>query len=622
MSKGNGTDGAKSATQEANNRPVLVLAVHGIGDQVRNATVQQVAVQFCRYFGKREIIPLGEFDGNRVQREFQTRGEQFVKGGTQRTFYFQEAYWADIARTIAGESYTLEETKQWASSVVARLEQRDSKSGVKYPLVRQVIEEMVEAIGVLERLTFLADKAGLVKFELNKVLVDYLDDVQVVTEFDKRRREIVDRFAKALESAPSDVDIYIVAHSEGTVVSFLGLLEAMWAEKTPTWLQQVRGYLTIGSPIDKHLVLWPKLFPEGRPVFEPVKTDSETSGDRRIQWRNYYDYGDPVGFELDEARRWLGAEDRRVAAFEFDGKSEKAPDPEHDNGFARYCLPGKAHNDYWADSAVFDHFIGSVIDMPAKPIPKPSDRFWPRPVAYLVSYGLVFLLLFAGIFFSMRSVSSFNQEANLAALNAQGAANAPFATNAHPLSGLELMRDSAGIAFLLVGMTVLARVPRLVDPRLSSKWLWIALGIFATLASLFCQVTSEASRKAMARLPSWALAIEDATELTVITVGLALVIALIAAWTGRKRDVGSKPLLGLAGSTAVTMVLLLLKRDGSSQPSLWPVVLALAGFLYLWWVAILLFDLVFIWHRYIRFGVGPDRLEENCGLKGVGGQRQ
>ena len=35
----------------------------------------------------------------------------------------------------------------------------------------------------------------------------------------------------------------------------------------------------------------------------------------------------------------------------------------------------------------------------------------------------------------------------------------------------------------------------------------------------------------------------------------------------------------------------------------WPVVLSAAAFLYLWWLAIILFDLTFVWHRYIRQGV-------------------
>ena len=34
---------------------------------------------------------------------------------------------------------------------------------------------------------------------------------------------------------------------------------------------------------------------------------------------------------------------------------------------------------------------------------------------------------------------------------------------------------------------------------------------------------------------------------------------------------------------------------------IWPVFLAGAGFLYLWWLAIVLFDLTFVWHLYIRW---------------------
>jgi hypothetical protein len=36
--------------------------------------------------------------------------------------------------------------------------------------------------------------------------------------------------------------------------------------------------------------------------------------------------------------------------------------------------------------------------------------------------------------------------------------------------------------------------------------------------------------------------------------------------------------------------------------------LATAAFLYLWWLAALVFDLVVIWHYYIRRSVAMDRL--------------
>jgi len=39
-------------------------------------------------------------------------------------------------------------------------------------------------------------------------------------------------------------------------------------------------------------------------------------------------------------------------------------------------------------------------------------------------------------------------------------------------------------------------------------------------------------------------------------------------------------------------------------------VLAGLAFLYLWWLGILLFDLTFIWHRYIRRSVAVETLRQ------------
>jgi hypothetical protein len=42
---------------------------------------------------------------------------------------------------------------------------------------------------------------------------------------------------------------------------------------------------------------------------------------------------------------------------------------------------------------------------------------------------------------------------------------------------------------------------------------------------------------------------------------------------------------------------------------IWPVFPAGAAFLYLWWLAIITFDLTFVWHLYIRWG-GAQRVFE------------
>src|SRR4029077_18844118 len=143
------------------------------------------------------------------------------------------------------------------------------------------------------------------------------------------------------EAFPS-AEIYIVAHSEGTVVSLLGLLQAFRESPLPAWATRVRGLMTLGSPIDKHLLMWPELFGTTAPAAAPAA---------KIEWRNYYDYGDPIGFALDDARKWLKRH-QWDAVFNFA--------PSGDIGFTRYPFPGKAHVDYWTDNDLFGPFLQRV----------------------------------------------------------------------------------------------------------------------------------------------------------------------------------------------------------------------------------------------------------------------
>jgi hypothetical protein len=44
--------------------------------------------------------------------------------------------------------------------------------------------------------------------------------------------------------------------------------------------------------------------------------------------------------------------------------------------------------------------------------------------------------------------------------------------------------------------------------------------------------------------------------------------------------------------------------------TLWPAFSAGGIFLYLWWLAALIFDLSFVWHRYIRRNVALSHMDE------------
>jgi hypothetical protein len=53
------------------------------------------------------------------------------------------------------------------------------------------------------------------------------------------------------------------------------------------------------------------------------------------------------------------------------------------------------------------------------------------------------------------------------------------------------------------------------------------------------------------------------------------------------------------GAVVIVLIASLVYADVEGRP-MWPVVVAAVAFFYLWWLAILLFDLVFVWHRYVR----------------------
>jgi hypothetical protein len=136
-----------------------------------------------------------------------------------------------------------------------------------------VIEEIAEGVGVLVNLFAVAAKAWILKFDLGPLLSDYVGGVQLVADFEYYRKDIVGRFHHTLTEIVShsasycgsgELEIYVVAHSEGTVVSFAAMMEALLLsgerkrknapEDVHTdWIKYVRGLMTFGSPLDKHL---------------------------------------------------------------------------------------------------------------------------------------------------------------------------------------------------------------------------------------------------------------------------------------------------------------------------------------------------------------------------------
>lgn len=552
-------------------RPVekVIVAVHGIGDQTRFSTVQQVLSQFSRYRGQTAAVPLGNFHV-----EDETKAAVYISKEPEfQGLGFAEVYWAHIPRRIAEEKYLLEDVQPWVRTVIGRVHRhrmanRDLTESDER-MIEQVLREMLQTIGVLDRLCFLADKMGIFSFDLKKVLVDFVDDVQIVAEFKQQGGEIGQVFAKLMQDVHEQFqdakEIYVVAHSEGTVVTLLGLLSAMCTPGNP-WISKVRGLMTFGSPIDKHLILWPELFEK---FTEPCNHPPQP-----IEWHNYYDYGDPVGFELETARKrfttgaWQGV-------FNFP--------PENDHGFARYPLPGKAHTDYWNDAEVFDHFIENVVEKKeppksadAKPKAPPASKMLPRIVSWVMPYVLAAALLFVGVLVLYNAVHGF--------VDPKGK---------QPL--LQVFGNVAGFACLLAGVTVMARIP-----RLTKVWTW---RLFGGLVFLLFIAGYHGSRSLSGETGGFWSSTLPGTGLSLV--GLAVVLALgITVVSTFFPKLGMRALL-IPGALAVAYVVAshIWMTGGNPEGKLWPIFAAGAVFLYLWWLVALLFDLTFVWHRYIRMSV-------------------
>ncbi|MFN0054896.1 MAG: hypothetical protein ACKV0T_22220 [Planctomycetales bacterium] len=446
-----------------------------------------VASQLCRFVKLLASMPLGRFYSELVP--VAKKGAFFLKSPPDpplpAEIGFAEVYWADVPRGLAKDRYSLEDAKDWAQTIVERVRAMDqeNKGGAKnkpwqYDLVAMVIGEIAESIRILERLFFLAEKANLFRFDLGRILVDYLGDVQIVTEFKDDKDYILEKFDEVMtgiDVSADDTEIYLIAHSEGTVVTLLGLLKGLQPEAKP-WAKHVRGLMTIGSPLNKHVLVWPTLFEEfsGKDIPAPRFP---------IKWRNYYDYGDPVGFQLDITREWLRTngwidrKDGRIDQFEFDAS-------EHDIGFTRYIMPGKAHNDYWQDEEVFGHFFEDVVGLtsgrrpaadppgsaggkslssdgksvnPTRKFARPRSRWLASVISPLVSFVLAAALLVLAVFVFAKAFS-----------NGIGIDE----------TVLDLGWNVAGTSLLLAGVTAAVRIP-----RLTRDWGWRASGVLFLLAA-------------------------------------------------------------------------------------------------------------------------------------------
>jgi hypothetical protein len=223
-----------------------------------------------------------------------------------------------------------------------------------------------------------------------------------------------------------------------------------------------------------------------------------------------------------------------------------------------------------------------------------------------IPYALVYLLIFLGVY-----------------LLYKGTVEYLFPVDTQPEPDPQIRHfglNVAGISALMMGMIALARIP-----RLTRRWTMWALAIlgFGAGAALYAWLVEPVIK----RWHAWDL-FDSSWTAGAFVIGAAFLVVALSAWASRRKlsewrkwplswlrpllagtralmIPGSICVLGTVAYHAITN-----QENPNHQPPLWPLLLSSAAFFYLWWLAILIFDLVFVWHRYIRGAVSQKYLTE------------
>lgn len=611
----------------------LVIAVHGMGDQGRNDMAQTVAAMMARSVmpkdgGSQAIqLPRGLWEGSEADDPIQDDVIGFVptEHGPQelKNMAFAEVYWADVLRKAEKAGHRIEDSPKWAGSVVDRLRQRhDLKPGFDFSqaglaLGAMVVEEIAESLRILNNLLLLADKAGIFRFDLGKITEQYLGDVQQVADFRYIRDQCLDRFFARMQRIHSRLPkarIHFIAHSEGSVLCFYALLHALKdhqrGKHPQPWIENVISLTTFGSPIDKHLILWPEMwgwlsYGEERitqTLLEELRLDEAVKSSPNcpecpslqkekleaaemrqlllekqrsrwfqpttpIRWRNYYDLADPVGYDLDTARQKLalwGCE-----AFEFD------PDKGHDTGFRRYPFAGKAHVDYFGDLEFFRHVRQSAIE--GRRPPRLGSGFWGR-CSIVWPWLIVGALHLAAMLALHRGMAAEGAKQ----VQVVGCSFLRYLFTDQVVAWLRSYDGLVACALMLIGVTAWSRASSILGKAVL-QWGTLTFVACSAMAMRFASGLPEGLFVKLLVVPS----------LTMVAIGLLTnrLATNFPVWALRWQMMTGGGLLGVA-------VIYLFRNPETSMLS---AVSGAAAFMFLWWLAALLFDLVYVWGRYINW---------------------
>lgn len=538
----------------------VVVAVHGVGDQTRFETLRPLVHRALVRAKRPRKVSIGDLH-SQIHALHATAVFAELPG-----LAFAEVFWADVGRD--NEKYVLGRIDDWVDDVVERVHAceatgspHDPTSAVRLGLVRRVLADMGKAIALVRLANRGLASAGIGSIDFERISSAFLADVQMFAEFAFVRREVMARFHTVMrqiaeESAP-EARIHICAHSLGSVVAFLGILEA--AARHEEWVSRTSSLLTIGSPIDKFITLWPEMFDDVRraaPLWGPVEP---------IAWMNYADLGDPVGYEIDSAREEVAAWAPTLFRFVNTGDAEV---------FDRYYVPGLAHLAYWKDQALFDHWFDAHV-LPStseSPAPPPSTRKLSTVSAYAISFGVLLVVVVASAHFFASVINGVSQI---------GAAVEPGASGATLSLSLRQVLETA---LYLFGFAALSGASR-------TSWSFGRFGVGVVATAVAATLIGLDRDFALA------------TSTYVSALAVTIAIALLQNLLDRNVTVsGARRPLQWIFMLAPILLLFAFETNGFDAQAIFGFLVPLGTAIVLWVLAIVLFDLVTVWFEYVRNG--------------------
>lgn len=248
---------------------------------------------------------------------------------------------------------------------------------------------------------------------------------------------------------------------------------------------------------------------------------------------------------------------------------------------AWYVLSSPAPVAYAEDEQVLGQFMRTVLKQGERADPAPRRRNPRQALRSMMLLGLSLLIvLFGAVYLVFNALLTYFP---------------PAQTQVRYERHSFLFGGVLGGTCLLTGLTILARLPRLhrlPDRKGVHTRAWISCLLGLALGGLLLVPPLGTTALNYRWLPESAWAVYG---------GWFLPGAGVVYWASLRQPAwGMKPLLLLGLGTIVLVVLIGPQRGaGNEEPPrgpLWPVCLATAAGLYLWWLVIALFDLVCSWH--------------------------